>query len=269
MTVRIRPRAPTSAARAVRRSRVREPVRTGLGDGWRIVYSEMVSREFPDTHWSQLAELGGHADDRRRELLDRLVRIYWRPAYHYVRSLRRLSHNDAEDLTQQFFTTLLGRGDFDRLSPSRGSFRGFLKTSLHHFVISADRKTAGRPPTLSFDEVEREWTEYAALSDDEVFERAWVAAVLREGVDRLEAELRAKGKTAQFEMFRAYCLDDEEVSYQGLASRFRVNVDAVTNRLRETRARLRQILHGLVREYVGPDADVERELASMLGSAQS
>src|SRR6185369_5234403 len=100
-----------------------------------------VSIDFPETRWSQLLELRDPAHPRYAEHLDRLAQQYWKPVYHYAKALRRA---DAEDVTQQFFAMLLARRDLENLSPDRGSFRGFLKTALKHFVLSADRAAAVR-----------------------------------------------------------------------------------------------------------------------------
>src|SRR5260221_4766653 len=90
-----------------------------------------VDQEFPETRWSQLLELRDPAHPRYAEHLERLAKQYWQPVFHYVRALRR---SDAEDLTQQFFAMLLSRRDLEKLSPERGSFRGFLKTALRNFL---------------------------------------------------------------------------------------------------------------------------------------
>lgn len=226
--------------------------------------TEEVGAGFPDTQWSQIVALHDLDDPRREVLLGRLIARYWKPAYHYIRSLRRLSREDTEDLTQQFFTGLLARRSFDRLTPERGSFRGFMKTSLRNFVVSAHRSAAARPFSFRFDEAEAEWAEHAELPPDEAFDRAWIQTVLRQAVTELEGELLAKNKRPQFEMFRSYCLDDDEVSYRQLAERHGVSEDDVRNRLREARARIREILRRLMREYLGPDEEVESELGFVL-----
>src|SRR5262249_18458052 len=71
-----------------------------------------MSAAFPETQWSQLIQLHDPASPRRQEILEGLAFRYWKPVYHYIRVLRPISAVDAEDLTQQFFTTLLQRGDF-------------------------------------------------------------------------------------------------------------------------------------------------------------
>jgi RNA polymerase sigma-70 factor (ECF subfamily) len=217
-----------------------------------------VAHEFPDTRWSQLLELHDPAHPRRAQILERLIRLYWRPAYHYVRTLRRVSAEDAEDLTQQFFTGLLARGHLARLEPERGSFRGFLKTSLRNFLVSADRAADARPRLFPFSEAESEWRA------DEAFDRAWGRGVLAGAVEALRVELTARGKTQQLELFEAYCLRDEDLSYAELGRRVGLGEDDVRNRLREARARLREILRKTLAEYLGPEDDLEEEMAFVL-----
>jgi RNA polymerase sigma-70 factor (ECF subfamily) len=226
----------------------------------------VVAHEFPETRWSQLLALGDPNHPRRPEVLQALIEQYWGPAYHYVRALRRVSATDAEDLTQQFFTMLLARRDLEKLSPERGSFRGFLKTALRNFLASAGRADRARPPLFPFAEAEVAWQEHAELPPDEAFDRAWAKAVLLQAVARLREELTDGGRARAFAIFQAYCLDDEAVTYAELAKRFETNEDEIRNRLREVRLRVREILRRLCRSYLGPDGSIEEELGFILGS---
>ncbi len=220
--------------------------------------------EFPTTEWSQLIELNDPDHPRRRQLLDQLVHRYWAPAYHYARALRRVSADDAEDVTQQFFTMLLSRRDLERLSPTRGSFRGFLKTALRNFMTSADRAARARPQLFPFAEAEAAWSEHPDLPPDEAFDRAWARGALLDAVADLERELEAADKGVQFRIFRDYCLGEGDVTYDEVARRHGVSADDVRNRLREARARLREILRRRLREYLGPGDDVAAEIAFVL-----
>lgn len=229
-------------------------------------------REFPDTHWSQLLELRNPAHPRHAEHFDRLLRQYWKPAYLYVRAIRSMSADDAEDLTQQFFEMLLSRRAFDRLSPDRGSFRGFLKTALRRFAVSADRKSASRSPRdgarlFRFEEAEALWQDARAreLSPEEAFDREWARGVVTEAMARLRQELRAQGKEAHYQLFHEYCIEPAaEVSYEDLAKRHGVSVDDVRNHLRVVRQRGREILQEMLSDYLFPGEDVEHELRFIL-----
>lgn len=226
---------------------------------------------FPETHWSQLLELRNPAHPRHAEHLEGLVRRYWKPAYYYLRALRDVSREDAEDWTQQFFAMLLSREALARLDPDRGSFRGFLKTALRRFVVSAERKAASRAPRdgarlFRFQDAEAEWHPTPGLTPEEAFDRQWARAVLTEAMARLREELRADGKALHFDLFREYCLDrpEAEVSYEALAREHRVSADDVRNALRAVRQRGREILKEMLRDYLFPSEDVEDELRFIL-----
>jgi RNA polymerase sigma factor (sigma-70 family) len=216
-----------------------------------------VTHEFPETRWSQLLELRDPAHPRHAEHLERLARQYWKPVYHYVRALRPSA--DAEDLAQQFFATLLSRHDFERLSPERGSFRGFLKTALRNFLVSADRAAAARPRLFPFEEAEAAWKD-DRLSPEQAFDREWARGVLVEAT----ARLRQQSTTAAFGIFREYCLEESGASYGELARKHGVTEDNVRNRLRESRLRLREILEEMLRDYLSPGQSVEEELRFIL-----
>lgn len=209
-----------------------------------------MTRDFPETRWSQLLELRDPAHPRYAEHLERLARQYWNPVFHYAQALSRA---DAEDLTQQFFATLLARRDLEKLSPDRGSFRGFLKTALRNFVISAARADAVRA-ALPF----REEADFA--SPERAFDREWARGVLDEAV----ARLRRESASVPFAIFREYCLEETGASYADLARRHQVGEDDVRNRLRESRIRLREILEELLRGYLAPGQDLEAELRFIL-----
>jgi RNA polymerase sigma-70 factor (ECF subfamily) len=222
--------------------------------------------EFPETNWSQLLALGDGENPRRRQLLARLAESYWAPIYHYVRALRRISTEDAQDHTQQFFAHLLEGERLQRLSPARGSFRGFLKISLRNFLIDADRSVnlqAARLDVL-YQEAEAAWLERPTLTPDQAFDRAWNRAVLSEAIERLRAELRADGRDTQVAIFDTYCLAESDLTYDELGAQQGLSGVEVKNRLYETRRRLRQIVRALLRDYLSADEDVETELASIL-----
>jgi RNA polymerase sigma-70 factor (ECF subfamily) len=229
-------------------------------------------REFPETHWSQLLELQNPAHPRHAEHLDGLVHQYWKPAYLYLRAIRSMSAEDAEDLTQQFFAMLLSRRALDKLSPDRGSFRGFLKTALRRFAVSADRKEAAREPRdgarlFRYEEAEAIWKEQSpGVSPDAAFDREWARGVVTEMMRRLREELRAQGKDLHYEIFQQYCGEgaSDSVSYEDLARRHRVGADDVRNYLRVVRERGREILKELLRDYLFPGESVEDELRFIL-----
>jgi len=164
---------------------------------------------------------------------------------------------------------LLSRFDFAALSPDRGSFRGFLKTSLRRFVISEERKKdvrarAERAVALPFTEAET-LRPADASSPDEAFDRAWMRTVIDQMLARLRAELTGAGKDAYFEIFQEYCLQPgEPPTYEELARKHGLALHDVRNYLSAVRQRGRAIVHEIVTEYLAPGEDIDGELAFVL-----
>ena len=63
---------------------------------------------FATTHWSVVVAAGERDSPVAHEALSRLCTIYWYPLYAYVRR-QGYRVEEAEDLTQEFFTRMLAR----------------------------------------------------------------------------------------------------------------------------------------------------------------
>jgi hypothetical protein len=72
---------------------------------------QKASIAFTTTHWSVVLEAQGQSP-AAQEALENLCRTYWRPVYSFVRR-QGIRTQEAEDLTQGFFSLLLERRDFD------------------------------------------------------------------------------------------------------------------------------------------------------------
>lgn len=80
---------------------------------------------FPETRWSLVIK--AQSDDRTlaHRALGELCQNYWYPIYGFARS-RGLTPSDAEDATQAFFESLLGRNSIEAVSENHGRLRAFL-----------------------------------------------------------------------------------------------------------------------------------------------
>ncbi|MDX2019911.1 MAG: hypothetical protein SF187_06700 [Deltaproteobacteria bacterium] len=229
-----------------------------------------MSHAFPQTHWSRIVALQGTLQDdseRHQALLEELISAYWTPVYHYFCALDRRRSQEAEDLTQQFFVMLLDRNEFQKLAQTRGTFRGFLKTAIRNFLISRRRSEITQPLMFHFAEADARWEVASSLDPELAFDREWIHSVVTQSTDALEAELAREGKRRLFSIFHDYCLSDDNcVSYQSLAQKYETNVDEIRNGLRSARQRLRHLIRKRVQQYLGPDEDLEAELAFIVGS---
>src|SRR4029434_9280917 len=95
---------------------------------------KMFNLRFQTTRWS-IVNAAGSGDSAARSALAELCETYWYPLYAYVRR-RGATPDDARDLTQGFFTSLIERRDFDSLRQERGRFRAFLLVWLQHYVAN-------------------------------------------------------------------------------------------------------------------------------------
>jgi DNA-directed RNA polymerase specialized sigma24 family protein len=94
---------------------------------------------FATTHWTVVLAAGRQHSPQAARALEELCRTYWFPLYAYVRR-RGHTREDAEDLTQAFFTRLLEKNSFASLDAGKGKFRAFLLASVKHFLANARDK---------------------------------------------------------------------------------------------------------------------------------
>ena len=102
-------------------------------------------REFVTTRWSLIlsaAKLGSQ-EQKARDAIAELCRTYWRPIFTFV-CARGYCIEDAQDLTQDFFVTILKKNWLQHADRNRGRFRSLLLRSLQNFLINAAEKKIGR-----------------------------------------------------------------------------------------------------------------------------
>ena len=211
---------------------------------------------FPPTRWTLIrdAQAGG---PRAEGAVGELCTHYWYPIYAYVRR-RGHSHQDAEDLTQGFFATLLADAALTRATPDRGRLRTFLLTVLQQFLSEEHRhasrlKRGGGIPALSLDfrgAGERFYREPADHRDPEtLYHLAWCRELLATARRRLEESYAAAGKA---DILAAILLHldapEEALPYRELAGRTGYSETA----LRLTVFRARQKLRTLIEDNASP-----------------
>lgn len=225
---------------------------------------------FPTTVWPDLLAAGDPSRPEHRDRLDRVLRTYWKPVYAYVRTAWRKSVEDAKDLAQAFFAHVLEQGYLSRMSPDRGSFRGYLKRALKHFLIDAKRSESVRRPRTALlplgndpEELERIGPPSEEETPERAYDREWFHCLLESATESLREELTSQGKAIQFESFRRYCLESAS-SYREVAAQLGLTESDVRHYLSNCRAAYRRILRDRIREYVVAEDDIDRELREVL-----
>ncbi|MBZ5623825.1 MAG: sigma-70 family RNA polymerase sigma factor [Acidobacteriia bacterium] len=210
--------------------------------------------QFPSTQVSLLeAATAGPAN----EALERVIALYWKPVYRFIRHKFRKDNEDAKDLTQSFFASAIQRDFFARFDPAKASFRTYLRMAVERFAASqhaaANRQKRGGD--IQFEPLEEQ--EIAAESPEQVFEREWQRQLFALALDDLRAYCEGSGKQLQFQVFEAYDLAaGDRPSYAGLAARHGIAETSITNHL----AWARRLLRGFVTERLRGVTSGEREL---------
>lgn len=229
---------------------------TALGQG---------QSRFPATSWSLLARLRDPRDQRFQAYLTRMIEIYWRPVYKFVRIGWKRSNEDAKDLTQAFFVHVMEGDLLARADPERGNFRKLLLASLRNFLSNTVRageaqKRGGGRVVVSLDAQEEEWGAADPSDPQTAFEQQWAREVLERSVDRLSKALRPEVYSA----FRLYHFDD--VPVREIARRLKATEAQVGHYLQDARTTLRRLVTDEIREYVQEEGEITMELDALFKS---
>ncbi|MGE3310357.1 MAG: RNA polymerase sigma factor [Limisphaerales bacterium] len=226
------------------------------------------------THWSWVGAAGNAASPGHETALAELGRRYWHPIFLFARRLGH-SHEDASDLTQSFWASLLTRNTFSRADPHRGRFRTFLltcfKNHLHHEHERrmAQRRGGGREMT-AFDSDPREEPAVSGFSSsaspDEMFDRQWALTTLNQALEAVRLEYAVVGKAGLHDQLRAHLWDDPGETYADLAARLGMTEASVKMAVLRLRKRCRQALVEHIRQTLCDPTHVDDELQHLLGA---
>src|SRR4026207_1823073 len=87
---------------------------------------------FTTTHWSVVLTAQDESPEAQ-EALEKLCRVYWRPIYSFVRR-QGARPEEAEDLTQGFFASLLEHRNLNAVRKEQGRLRSYLLGALKYFL---------------------------------------------------------------------------------------------------------------------------------------
>ena len=157
----------------------------------------------------------------------------WGAIYAYIRQAGR-SDEHARDLTQGFIAdVLLGRGLLAKLDERRGQFRTLLLSAVRNYLADAYRHDHaarrhpghGRIVAAGNDSHDDGLVDRTTPAPEAAFNRAWVAALVREAAADLQAECLASGREAAWDIFdrrvlRPMLEGAEPPTYEALVARW-------------------------------------------------
>ena len=229
-----------------------------------------LASAFVTTHWSVVLAAQGESE-RAQEALEKLCRTYWRPLYAFIRR-QGCSPEEAQDLTQSFFASLLERRDFDRVRKEKGRLRSYLLGSLKHFLANDRRKAMslrrgqGRA-LVSLDELRTDEDvdlESQGLSADRIYDQRWALTLLDQVFARLTSEGHAQRPGLVDRLSELLSDEPGRPSQAEIAREFGMTENAVKQALHRLRQRYRQLLREEIAHTVATPAEIEAELRELI-----
>jgi RNA polymerase sigma-70 factor (ECF subfamily) len=225
---------------------------------------------FDHTHWSTVVR--AKADSPTA--LNSFCQTYRSPLLAWL-CCRGQRLEDAEDRVQGFFEHLL-RHDFLRgVAREKGRFRTFLLAAFQNY-LSDQRKRAGAakrgggqvPQSLEATDGEGEPLHRPASASpapDKEYDRAWAAAILSTGLQRVSAECARTGHAALCAALEpALFADADAPAYAQIARNLGMTEAAVKMAALRIRQRLKAMIRDEVRQTVASEDDLEEELRYLL-----
>ena len=227
---------------------------------------------FATTHWSVVLAAGQNDGDKAHEALEQLCAAYWYPLYVFA---RRQGHDatESEDLTQEFFASLLQRNDLAEVGPELGRFRSFLLASFKHLLANEyhrqrTEKRGGLAILVSLDREELE-TRYRlepadAVTPETLFERRWALTVLERALQRVREEYEISEKADLFEELKEFLSNQKSVPHAAIAAKYGVSVGAVGVTIHRLRKRYAEVLREEISHTVSTPAEIEDEIRHLI-----
>lgn len=231
---------------------------------------------FPTTRWGLI--LGGKGpgpEDYARKPLGEICQMYWRPVLTFIRR-QGYAAAEAQDLTQDFFVTILEGKILHSADPGRGRFRCLLLRSLKNFLIDAairgrTQKRGGSATFVQWDD----WNENAlgqtnGAAPESLFDVGWAVTIAEEALRRLAEECESQGHGELYRVLSPYLdADRAETCYRTLSVQLGVDQKLLKRLLHEFRKRFRTLLREEVEKTMGDDADVEDEIRYLCAALSS
>jgi RNA polymerase sigma-70 factor (ECF subfamily) len=211
---------------------------------------------FPSTYWPLVVDAHSGTTTTGGAALAKLCEAYWYPLFAYVRRCG-YSREEAEDLTQGFFSQLLDKRLIAAASQERGKFRSLLLAGIKRYMANDwdRRKTQKRGGdtmlvSLSLDDFEKEYSREPVenVTPEELYHRRWALLILERAMDNLFQEQVKQGEARFYLELKDYLLEESDNSCAEIARRFTTSTGAIKVRLHRMRKRLGE----LIRLEIGP-----------------
>ncbi len=218
---------------------------------------------FPATRWTLLQTLREGSDADALEALELLCRAYWMPLYMVARRFA-LKPEDAEDLVQGFFESLLEADSLQNVDPSLGRLRSYLLKSFQNYQskqwhASRTMKRGGVIDLISHTLMDEAEAHFLQIADEKadietLYNREWTRLLLERSLEKLRQQHLSKDLGELFDELVVHLTRDETEAAR-MASAEKLGLSSLG---------FRQAVFRMRRAYRGC---IEDELAMTLGTS--
>ena len=229
--------------------------------------------DFRSTHWSMVLLAGQSSSVEASAALEKLCRAYWHPLYAFVRR-RGYSREEAQDLTQEFFSRLLEKKALAMVDRNKGKFRSYLLASMKHLLANEwnrnqFQKRGGGLTFVSLDELHAEERYSQDPADesapDKLYDRRWAETIIDSVTLQLRDEFAAAGEAERFEALKVFLLAGEEPgTYAEMAARLGLTEGAVRTAIYRMRQRYGALFRAEIAQTVSSLSEMEEEIRHLL-----
>lgn len=233
------------------------------------ISSEDTGDIFPDSRWTLVHRAQKGDEEAAHAALNELCKIYWYPIYAYIRRSGK-QPEEAEDLTQGYFASLLDRDYLAKATPERGKLRAFLLTDLKFYLSNHWRhgQAVRRGSGITFVPIDTQWAEDHYTHEPanletpaELFDRKWAVAVLGNVLEQVREKYVAKDRELLFTELKPFLSwNAGEESYAEVGARLGRDVNYVKVNVQRLRKLYRETLEFVVSQTVTCPAEVREEI---------
>ncbi len=238
---------------------------------------------FPPTIWTDITTWQQASVQARKSILDRFYKRYKLPLICFLKA-KKYQADEIEDIFHDFILEHIEGRLFIHADPQKGRFRNLLLASLKNFIISRKRADYAekRRPEGGFFYIDNEITEGLHLKDllkggqtpEEIYEKAWLLALLNNVLDRLRQEFYIKGQQAHYILFERRIIHPImhgtlKPSVQEVASELGLSPSEASNCIVTAKRAYQRHLRDEINEYVSTDKEVAEEINDLFHFLQN
>lgn len=223
----------------------------------------------PTTDWTVISQARQLPYDHeyRKACLEKMFHRYRAPVMHMMRAWGLRNEHDLDDAVQDFFLKFLEKNWLNLLSRERGSFRGFLRVSIHHFLLDRRERMKARLVITALPD--DDLIAGTAPMPEEILDQAWAWNLLTEVIEELRRKCDDSNMKHYWIVFERHVLgaDNPEITFKDTAILLHTGEKEISNYLYRVRKLFSKLIYEAVSHTInGDNTDVKAEILHLRNS---